>query len=528
MIKIARSLPFFFLALSLATQAAGKDITLELRKIQTAFYAISSFYVDSVDDSKVVEDAITAMLEKLDPHSTYADPVETKDMNESMQGNFDGIGIQFNMLTDTLYVIQVIAGGPAEKVGLVAGDRIILVDDTVIAGVKMKTTDIMKRLRGPKGTQVTVQVQRNRKPELLEYRIIRDKIPVHSLDAAYMLDKTTGYVKLNRFAATTADEFRTALDKLRKEGMKNLILDLQGNGGGVFGAAVSLAEDFLATGQLIVYTEGRSIPREEVHAGSEGCFRNGRLAILVDESSASAAEILTGAVQDWKRGIVVGRRTFGKGLVQKPIALPDGSMIRLTVSRYYTPNGRSIQKPYESGKEQEYRRDLIERYNRGELMNADSIHGPGGIMPDFFIPLDTSLYTDYHRKINAAGLLNRLTMNYIDANRTSLAARYRNPKVYREKYIVDTLLLGQLLNLAEADSIPFDAEQYNHALPLITLQIKALIARDLYDTADYYRIINDNNDSLREALRLINSPQDYARLLAPRKEKEEDTDVPTP
>jgi carboxyl-terminal processing protease len=529
----------FFLAFSLATQATGKDITMEMRKIQTAFYAIASFYVDSVDDSKVVEDAITGMLEKLDPHSAYTDPDETRDMNESMQGNFDGIGIQFNMLTDTLYIIQVIAGGPSEKVGLVAGDRIIFVDDTLIAGVKMKTRDIMSRLRGPKGTEVIVKVQRNRRPDLLEYRITRDKIPVYSLDASYMLDRTTGYIKLNRFAATTADEFRTALGKLKKEGMKNLILDLQSNGGGVFGAAVSLAEDFLDPGQLIVYTEGRSVPREEVHAGKEGLFRDGRLIILVDESSASAAEILTGAVQDWDRGLVVGRRTFGKGLVQKPVGLPDGSMMRLTVSRYYTPSGRSIQKPYENGKEEEYRRDLIERYNRGELISADSIHFPdtlryatlsarrtvyggGGIMPDIFIPLDTSLYTDYHRKLNAAGLLNRLVMSHIDDNRASLLARYRTPKLYREKYTVDSLLLSRLLDLAAADSIPFDAGQYSRALPLITLQIKALLARDLYGTADYYRIINDNNDSLREALRLINDPSAYARILAPRKDKDDD------
>jgi carboxyl-terminal processing protease len=511
---------------------AEQDITLEMRKLQTAFYAIATFYVDSIDGDKVVEDAITGMLEKLDPHSAYADPEETKDMNESMQGNFDGIGIQFNMLTDTLYVIQVIAGGPSEKVGLMAGDRIIFIDDTLVAGVKMKTKDIMSRLRGTKGTQVTVKVQRNHNLELMEFRIVRGKIPVYSLDAAYMLDNATGYIKLNRFAVTTVDEFRTALQQLSKDGMKHLILDLQGNGGGVFGAAVMMAEDFLELNRLIVYTQGRSVPREEVRSGAEGRFRTGRLVVLVDESSASAGEILSGAIQDWDRGLLVGRRTFGKGLVQRPVSLPDGSMIRLTVSRYYTPSGRSIQKPYENGKDEDYRRDLIERYNRGELISADSIHFPdslryetlkshrtvyggGGIMPDVFVPLDTTLYTDYHRKLNAAGLLNRLSMTYLDQHRPELNARYRDFNAYKEKFSIDTTLLRQLRALADADSIPFDSAQYARATPLIALQLKALLARDLYTVSDYYRIINDNNNSLREALRLINDPKAYSRYLSP-------------
>jgi carboxyl-terminal processing protease len=522
------------LCLTLAAKAE-QDITTEMRKLQTAFYAIAAFYVDSIDGKKVVEDAITGMLEKLDPHSAYADPEETKDMNESMQGNFDGIGIQFNMLTDTLYVIQVIAGGPSEKVGLMAGDRIIFVDDTLIAGVKMKTKDIMARLRGPKGTEVTIKVQRNRNPDLMEFRIVRGKIPVYSLDASYMLDKTTGYIKLNRFAATTADEFRTALQQLTREGMKHLILDLQGNGGGVFGAAVKLAEDFLEPDRLIVYTEGRSVPREEVHSSAEGLFRTGRLVVLVDESSASAGEILSGAIQDWDRGVLVGRRTFGKGLVQRPVSLPDGSMIRLTVSRYYTPSGRSIQKPYENGKEEDYRRDLIERYNRGELISADSIHFPdslryatlkskrtvyggGGIMPDVFVPLDTSRYTDYHRKLNAAGLLNRVAMTYLDEHRSYISSHYRDFKAYQEMFSVDSALLQDLRTLADADSIPFDSAQYARSLPVITLQLKALLARDLYTTSEYYRIINDTNNSLREALRIINDPKAYTRFLATKPE----------
>ncbi|MDR3127662.1 MAG: S41 family peptidase [Tannerellaceae bacterium] len=507
-------------------------MAVEMRKLQTAYYAISTFYVDPVEDPEVVEAAIEGMLAKLDPHSSYADASETKEMNESMQGNFDGIGIQFNLLTDTLYVIQVIPGGPSEKVGLLAGDRILHIDDSLVAGVHIKTKDIMSRLRGPKGTEVRVSVQRKGIRDLLHFRIIRGKIPVFSLDAAYMLDKSTGYIKLNRFASSTAEEFRAAVHQLRGEGMQDLILDLQSNGGGVFGAAVELAEDFLAPGSLIVYTQGRSVPREDVHAGSAGLLRNGRLVVLVDESTASASEILAGAIQDWDRGIVVGRRTFGKGLVQRPVSLPDGSMIRLTVSRYYTPSGRSIQKPYEHGNEQAYRRDLIERYNRGELLSADSIqfpdslrfatlqsgrtvYGGGGIMPDLFVPLDTSLYTDYHRSLNAGGLLNRVAMSYVDRHRRPLTSRYRHFKTFQQKFSADSALLHELRTLADADSIAFDSAQYARSEPLISLQLKALIARDLFGPSHFYRIINERNAPLQEARSLLRDTAAYRRILRP-------------
>ena len=369
-------LPLLILSVFAASMSAQRGNNTDARKLQLALYAISNLYVDSTSETKLVEDAIVGMLEKLDPHSTYTDPEETKEMTEPLQGNFDGIGIQFNMLTDTLYVIQVIPGGPSEKVGLMAGDRIIMVDDTLIAGVKMKNTDVMKRLRGPKNTEVRVKVLRNKVPDLIEFKITRGKIPVYSLDAAYMADKATGYIKLNRFAASSADEFREALEKLKKQGMKNLILDLQGNGGGYLNIAIDLADEFLGKDKLIVYTEGNKQPREEAKSSARGGFEEGRLVVLVDETSASASEILSGAIQDWDRGVVVGRRTFGKGLVQKPIPMPDGSMIRLTVARYYTPTGRSIQKPYVNGNQEQYNHDLIDRYNRGELMSADSIHFP--------------------------------------------------------------------------------------------------------------------------------------------------------
>lgn len=446
----------------------AQQASVDARKLQLALFAISNLYVDSTSETKLVEDAIVGMLEKLDPHSTYMDPEETKEMTEPLQGNFDGIGIQFNMLTDTVYVIQVIPGGPSEKVGLMAGDRIVEVDDTLIAGVKMKTTEVMKRLRGPKGTEVRVKVKRGENPDLMEFRIIRGKIPMYSLDAAYMADKHTGYIKLNRFAASSANEFREALEKLRKEGMKQLILDLQGNGGGYLNIAIELADEFLEKQRLIVYTKGSKQPREEAHSTACGQFQEGRLVILVDESSASASEIVTGAVQDWDRGVVIGRRTFGKGLVQKPIPLPDGSMIRLTVSRYYTPTGRCIQKPYEQGNLDAYHHDLIDRYNRGELMTADSIHFPdsmkyqtlvtertvyggGGIMPDVFIPVDTTRYTDYHRKLVASGMVNRLAMNYIDRHRAELKMAYPTFAAYKQAFVVDEALLQELIQLGEQE-----------------------------------------------------------------------------
>lgn len=500
------------------------------RKLQIALYAIENLYVDNTDEVKLVEDAITGMLDKLDPHSTYTDPEETKEMTTPLVGNFDGIGIQFNMLTDTVYVIQVIPGGPSEKVGLMTGDRIVQVNDTVIAGVKMKTSEIMKRLRGPKGTEVSIKVKRGNEPELLEFKIVRGNIPVHSLDAAYMADKHTGYIKLNRFAASSTGEVENAILDLKKKGMQNLILDLQGNGGGYLNIAIDLADEFLTKGKLIVYTEGSKQKREDAKATNRGLMEEGRVVILVDESSASASEILAGAVQDWDRGVIVGRRTFGKGLVQKPIPLPDGSMIRLTVARYYTPTGRCIQKPYESGKSEDYARDFINRYNHGELLSADSIHFPdslkyntletnrtvyggGGIMPDVFIPVDTARYTDYHRHLVATGLITRAAMNYEDRHRDELKKSYKKPEKFEELFEVDDEILEDLLRLAEDEGITFKEEEYTHSLPLISLQIKALIARDIFDMAEYYRIMNKANDSFAEALRIINDPERYDKII---------------
>mgnify|MGYP004649292785 FL=1 len=518
----------FIFSTSWASVFAQKDI--EARKLQLALYAISNLYVDSTSQTKLVEDAITGMLENLDPHSTYTNPEETKEMTEPLAGNFDGIGIQFNMLTDTVYVIQVVSGGPSEKVGLMAGDRIVEVNDTMIAGVKMSTPEVMKRLRGPKGSEVHVKVKRGEEPQLLDFTITRGKVPVYSIDAVYMADKETGYIKLNRFAASSTKEFKEALSSLSKKGMTQLILDLQGNGGGYLNVPIELADEFLSRGKIIVYTEENKQKRQDALSTAAGSFEKGRLVILVDEASASASEILSGAIQDWDRGVIIGRRTFGKGLVQRPLPLPDGSMIRLTVARYYTPTGRCIQKPYEKGKGDEYAHDLISRYNRGELMSADSIHFPdslkaqtlakgrtvyggGGIMPDVFVPIDTTFYSDYHRTLVSKGLVNRVAMNYLDKHREELNKKYKKILTYKEKFIVPESLMDELLAMAEEKKISFKEEEYNRSLPLIQLQIKALIARDLFDMTEYFYIINDANRTYQEALKLINDEAKYNQIL---------------
>ena len=512
------------------TAQAQKMGNEALRKLQMAEFAIANLYVDSVDENRLVEEAIIKMLAQLDPHSTYNNAEEVKKMNEPLQGNFEGIGVQFQMIEDTLLVVQPVSNGPSEKVGILAGDRIIAVNDSAIAGVKMSTEDIMSRLRGEKGSEVKLTIVRRGVNEPLFFTVKRDKIPILSLDAAYMIQPRTGYIRINRFGATTAEEFLKALKELQKKGMKDLILDLQGNGGGYLNAAIDLANEFLQQKNLIVYTEGRAARRSNFHAKGNGKFKDGRLVVLVDEYSASASEILSGAVQDWDRGVVVGRRTFGKGLVQKPIPMPDGSMIRLTVARYYTPTGRSIQKPYVNGNQEQYNHDLIDRYNRGELMSADSIHFPdsmkyntletkrivyggGGIMPDVFIPVDTSRYTDYHRSVVAAGLVNRIAMNYLDRHRAELNKKYPKFAQYKQNFNVTDDIMQELVTLAKDDKIEFNEEQYNRSKPLIMLQIKALIARDLYDMAEYFQVINDDNESFQEALRLINDEQRYKKEL---------------
>ena len=488
------------------------------QKLTLAEYAIVNLYVDETDENKLVESAIMAMLKELDPHSTYSNAEEVKKMNEPLQGNFDGIGIQFNMMEDTLLVIQPVSGGPSEKIGIRAGDRIVYVNDTLIAGVKMSTEDIMRRLKGPKGTKVNLKIVRRGVNELLSFMVVRDKIPVHSLDASYMIPPQIGYIKINRFGATTHEEFMNALASLKGQGMQDLILDLQGNGGGYLNAAIDIANEFLGQGELIVYTEGRRNPRHEFVAKGDGKHQQGKLVVLVDEYSASASEIVSGAVQDWDRGAVVGRRTFGKGLVQRPIELPDGSMIRLTVARYYTPAGRCIQKPYDSV--EKYNADLIERYNRGEMMSADSIHFPdslkcktlkegrtvyggGGIMPDYFVPVDTTLFTPYHRQLSNKGVILKVHFQLIDAHREEWKKNYQDYALFCKKFDLSDSMMKQLIAEGEKEGVTFNEKQYKKSEPLIKLQLKALIARDLWDMNEYYHTINAVNESVKKAVELL-------------------------
>ncbi len=501
----------------------------EFLKLRYATYAIDRFYVDSVNRTKLVEDAIEGMLKELDPHSTYLNPEEVKEANEPLTGNFDGIGVQFNMLNDTLFIVNTIVGGPAEKVGVKAGDRIISVNDTLIAGVKISNKEIMNKLRGEKGSFVDIGVLRRGTPELIDFKIQRDKIPIYSIDATYMADDNTGYIRVNRFAATTYDELREALEKLRAEGMEDLILDLQGNGGGYLNEAINMANEFLDANQLIVYTEGLSQDRQEAYSTRRGNMKDCKLVVLVDDSSASASEIVSGAIQDLDRGVIVGRRTFGKGLVQRPVPLPDGSMMRLTVARYYTPSGRSIQKPYEGGTDN-YEKDLINRYNHGEMTNEDSIHFPdslkyktihnkrtvyggGGVMPDVFIPLDTTKYSTAHTKLAAYGVINSFVASYFDRNQKQLRKDYPTFDDFKKNFTVNQKMLDNILARAKKDKLEIDPKSFEEGVDMLKLQVKALIARDLFSMSNYFEIMNDADQSYIVALEIINDDERYNKLL---------------
>ena len=492
-----------------------------LRKLQIAEVAINNLYVDSVDECKLVEDGIRGMLEKLDPHSSYATPKEVQQMNEPLSGNFEGIGVQFNMISDTLLVIQPVIGGPSEKVGIIAGDRIVLVNDTAIAGVQMSKEEIMRRLRGPKGTKVRLGVVRQGINDRLAFTVVRDKIPVKSIDATYMIRPQIGYIRIGSFGATTHSEFVESLDKLKKQGMKSLILDLQENGGGYLQAAVNIADEFLEKGDLIVYTEGRRVPRTDYSADGEGRMREGQVVVLVDSYTASAAEIVTGAIQDHDRGMVVGRRTFGKGLVQRPIDLPDGSMIRLTIAHYYTPSGRCIQKPYTKGAAKDYAMDVVNRLKSGELTNKDSIHfadslryatlrehrtvyGGGGIMPDYYVPLDTTIYTRFHRELAAKSIVLQQCLRFVDNNRSSLKSQWPAFDVYKQRYVVPQSLIDDIIAEGKRQNVtPKDESELTRTLPYLSVQLKALIARDLWDMSEYFSVFNESNAVVQRALELF-------------------------
>lgn len=492
-----------------------------VRKLGIAQYAISRMYVDTVNLPKLVEGAITGMLSQLDPHSTYTDATQTKALNEPLRGDFEGIGVQFNMIEDTLVVVQPTDKGPSQKAGILAGDRIVKVNDTLIAGVKMPTNDIMKRLRGKKGTKVNLSIVRPGVKDAIAFEIVRDKIPLHTLDAAYMIDSKTGYIRFGSFGQKTPEEIRTAIRELKEKGMDRLMIDLRSNGGGFMEAAVQIASEFLQTGDMVVYTKGRAVPSSEYKAQGAGLFTKGKIAVLIDEFSASAAEILAGALQDNDRADIVGVRSFGKGLVQQPVQLPDGSMIRLTVSRYYTPAGRCIQKPYKPGEKEAYSQDELKRLRSGELFHADSIHhndslkcftlkkhrpvyGGGGIIPDHFVPLDTMTYTKYYRSLSRKNLILPTGTKYIDQHRNSLKTGYPDFETFRQKFTTPESLVDDIFAAGEKEKITAaDDDEKQKTRTLIAKTLKALVARDIWDTSEYFQIINEDDKTIATALQVL-------------------------
>lgn len=519
-----------------AQYSRSNSASRQQQKLLMVENIVNNLYVDNVDEEKIVENAVRGILENLDPHSSYSTKEETTSSQETMQGSFSGIGIQFNMQKDTLYVVQTIAGGPSEKVGILPGDRFIAVDDSIIAGRKLKNTDIMKRMRGPKGTKVNIKVKRGSNAELLEFRITRDDIPLNSIDAVYMADGKTGYIRLSRFAATSYKEFKDAITKLKKQGMQQLILDLTDNGGGYMQIAAQIANEMLNRGNLIVYTQGRKSPRQNLNADGSGTFRTQKVVVMINQFSASASEILSGAVQDWDRGVVVGRRSFGKGLVQREFLLPDSSSFRLTIARYYTPSGRNIQKPYVKGDREDYDKDIIDRYNHGELQSADSIHfadslkhttlrlhrtvyGGGGIMPDVFVPLDTTQYTDYHRRLVAKGIIPQFALRYVDKNRADLKAQYPDAQKFIKEFTVTDEMLNNLVDAGKAEKVDFDKSQFAKSKEMLRTFVKATIANDLFSTGAYFQIVNEQNDIYKEALSIINDDARYRKIISPRTEQ---------
>lgn len=529
-------------AISLCASAQSNSFEKQLHKLVYAESAIMQMYVDTVNTQKLTEDAITGMLKELDPHSTYTPAKDVESLNEHLNGSFDGIGVQFNMDEDTLVVIQPVSNGPSEKVGIIAGDRIVSVNDTSIAGVKMSKENIMKRLRGPKGTVVTLGIVRKGIKDKLTFKVTRDKIPVYTVDAAYMIDPTTGYVRISSFGSTTNQEFIKAAASLLSQGMKDIVIDLQGNGGGYLQAAVDLADEFLDNNEMIVYTDGRTTGRHEYHA-RKGKINVNKIVVLVDGYTASAAEILSGALQDNDRAVIVGRRTFAKGLVQRPIDLPDGSLIRLTIAHYYSPVGRCFQKPYVKGDKKKYDMDMLDRLNSGELMHVDSIrfpdslkfktiggrtvYGGGGIMPDVYVPLDTTRYTSLHRELVAKGCVNSTVLKWLNNHRQKLEKAYKvddyrkararmadnktyNPadlrdgfKMFLNNFTVEDDIIDMMKKKANEAKIEYNDSTLQAAKPLLLIQIKALIARDLWDMSEYFEIINQTNEVYMEGLKAL-------------------------
>ncbi len=507
-------------------------LTEETFKVGKTLNYIEEWYVDTSNISKLTENAIIAMLRELDPHSTYISAKDVRDMNEPLLGNFEGIGIQFNVLRDSIIVVEPISGGPSEKVGLLAGDRIITINGEKVAGTGISTNGVRSRLLGPKGTTVNINVFRRGEKNILDFTITRDKIPINSLDAAYMLDGETGYVRFNKFAATTDKEFREALVKLRRANMKNIVIDLRGNGGGYMTASTQLVNHFFQDEKLLVYLVGRKTPRQDYRSTGSGDLSSARVVVLTDDGSASASEIVAGAIQDWDRGIIIGRRTFGKGLVQNAFYLPDGSMIRLSIARYYTPSGRSIQSPYSEGYEK-YLENYTRRFTNGEMMSADSVHFPdslkyrtlvnkrivyggGGIMPDVFVAVDTSNYSAYYRTLVRRVIFNTYILEYADKNRAAITSKYKTFEGFKDDFEFPSEDIKAFIKKGEDAGVKYSEEQYRKSEGEILMVLKALLANNIWQTNEYFRIINENDNVIAEALKVISDKNRYNRILGNR------------
>jgi carboxyl-terminal processing protease len=495
-----------------------KDFYAGIKKYNAFLQMVEYAYVDTVNESKLVEKAIVETLKELDPHSMYISKKDVQKANEPLEGNFDGVGIQFEIFRDTINVVHTVSGGPSEKLGIMSGDKIIRIDGVNATGKQITNQYVLDHLRGKRGTKVLVSIYRRGKKDLIDYTITRDKIPLNSIDAFYMITPETGYINLNRFAQTSLQEFYDAASKLSLQGMRNLILDLRNNSGGYLGTAVDLSNQFLKAGKLIVYTEGIHSPREDYTSSPNGILQNGKLVVMINENSASASEIVSGAVQDWDRAIIVGRRSFGKGLVQRPFNLPDSSQVRLTTARYHTPSGRCIQKSYSEGVDKYYN-DFARRVKRGELIHPDSIkfpdslkfytakkrvvYGGGGIMPDVFIPWDSTIISDYYLDLRRKNVINLFVGDYVDQNRKNLANSYPEFKLFNNSFVLDSAFMKGFFDLAEKQGIKFDTKGYASSEKLIKSQIKGLIAEKLWNLSEYYEVANQSDDEVLKAVEVI-------------------------
>ncbi len=511
-----------------STRAQLFDTRTTLQKFNAAFQVISMAYVDSVDHQQLTENAIRGMLKELDPHSVYMTKEEIQKANEPLMGNFEGIGVQFQIFRDTIVIISPVPGGPSDKLGILAGDKIIKINGEESTGTKINNDYVMERLRGKKGSEVSISVYRQGQPDLLEFVIIRDKIPLNSIDATYMVSSETGYIRLSRFARTSMQEFKESVLKLRGQGMQHLILDLRNNSGGFLDVAVELSDEFLDDEKMIVYTEGMKSPRQDFKATVRGDLHKGKVIVMINEGSASASEIVSGAIQDWDRGLVMGRRSFGKGLVQRPFTLPDSSVIRLTTARYYTPSGRSIQKPYDEGVA-EYHRDLQKRLEHGELVHSDSIrfpdslkyltnnkrvvYGGGGIMPDIFLPVDTTGSSNYYTNLSRKGIFNSFTLDFMNQHRRQLDQDYRDVDTFIRNFNVDAAFLNNFVAYAEKEGVPKDDDGMQASGMHIAVMLKALIGRNLFDVSAYYRIISSIDPELQQAIQTIGDDRAFKNML---------------